>query len=191
MDDDLTRHHEAVVRFVGKFIRGDRFLAEDMAQEAFLRAHSATRTGDGSALTWLCAIALNLVRDHFRRLSRRPEDNAPSEDLEAFPASVDIEASVLVDEMDACVRSFVFDLPERQRTMVALHDLAGHDLADVAAFLGVEPGNARVILHRGRKALRERMTRDCELSFDDAVPCARRGTARQAEVNRPTSVSAT
>lgn len=173
MSDAFLQHGAGLQRFLLRLV-GDRFLAEDLAQETMLRAHKAERRGDSSVFTWLCAIALNLVRDHARSVARRREEAVPDEDLALHPAPDDIEAVLLEEEMTACIRSFVLDLPERQRTMLALHDLGGCDQADVAALLGVDAGNARVILHRGRAALRKRMERDCELSFDDSVPCVRR-----------------
>jgi RNA polymerase sigma-70 factor, ECF subfamily len=173
MSETYHQHEAALRRFLTR-LTGDPFLAEDLSQETMLRAHRAERRGDSSAFTWLCAIGLNLVRDHARVVARRPEDAVPDEDLAQYADTQDIEADALENEMAACIRSFVLALPERQRTMVALHDLGGCDQAEVAALLGVEPGHARVILHRGRAALRRRMERDCDLAFGDAIACSRR-----------------
>jgi len=46
-------------------------------------------------------------------------------------------------------------LPDRQRTVVRLRDVHGLDAEEVCALLDIEPGNQRVLLHRGRARLRQ------------------------------------
>jgi RNA polymerase sigma-70 factor, ECF subfamily len=171
--EELSRHRPGLHGFLVR-LTGDPVLAEDLAQETFARTLTSNWREEAAPFTWLCAIALNLLRDDARRTTRRREEAVPYEALALLPAVDDIEAAALESEMAACIRDFVFDLPEPQRTMVALYDLGGCEQAEVAAMLGLTPGNARVVLHRGRAALRRRMARECELRFGEAVPCARR-----------------
>ncbi len=74
-------------------------------------------------------------------------------------------------EMATCIGRYVLQLPERQLEAVALHDMGGLGHAEIALHLGISEGNARVLLHRGRAALRRILEEHCVLSFDDSIPC--------------------
>jgi RNA polymerase sigma-70 factor (ECF subfamily) len=126
--------------------------------------------------SWLSAIALNLVRDHFRAQAREPDALADDQALDEVPFDgADVEQALLQAEMSACIGEFLARLPRPQDEVVALHDMAGLRHREVAALLDLTTANARVLLHRGRAALRRIMEDDCVLSFDDdTIPCERR-----------------
>lgn len=153
----------------------DEALADDLVQEALLRATGAAGglRGEASPATWLTAIALNLARDHFRAAKRMPP-SAPLDQAENVPASDRPERDVLHAEMSGCILGHVARLPERQREAVLLHHFAGLGHREIAAALGISEGNARVVLHRGLGTLRASLGRECILDFDDDVPCERR-----------------
>lgn len=174
--DDLAEHRQAVLSFVMRLV-GNAALADDLTQEAFLRA---TRTGKGhrgeaSKRSWLCAIALNLVRDHFRASGRRPDTTSDEEVLRHIRSGdEDAETGVLKKEMADCVAGYLFRLPASQHDVVALHDMAGLSHREIAVQLRISEQNSRVLLHRGRSALREILEENCVLSVgSDAVPCER------------------
>lgn len=166
----------AVVRGFILKIMGDPTLADDLVQETLLRAHKARATfkGNASQSTWLCAIALNVMRDHFRATARRPEQVSDEQMLLALRDEDVLEDNVLQDEMSSCIRRYVLLLPERQRDIVALHDIAGHTHREISAVLGISQANSRILLHRGRAALKLLFEENCILSFDDPVPCQRK-----------------
>ena len=162
-----------VVRgFVLKLI-GDPSLADDLVQETLLRAHKseAMFKGKASRTTWLCAIALNVMRDHFRSNARRPTQVSDPQALLALTTEGAMEDDVVQKEMDSCIRRYVLRLPERQRDIVALHDIAGLSHREISSTLGISQSNSRVLLHRGRAALKLLLEENCTLSFDDSVPC--------------------
>ena len=74
MIEKLPQHRQIVRGFVMKLV-GDAALADDLTQESFVRATRTEKShrGDASERAWLSAIALNLVRDHFRATKRRPQ----------------------------------------------------------------------------------------------------------------------
>jgi RNA polymerase sigma-70 factor (ECF subfamily) len=158
--------------FILKLV-GDPSLADDLVQETFLRAHKsgAGFKGDASRRTWLCAIALNLMRDHFRATARRPKQVSDPDVLLALPSEEAVEDDLIQREMDSCIRQFVLRIPEHQRDVVALHDIAGLTHREVASALGISQSNSRVLLHRGRAALKLLLEENCVLCFDDSVPC--------------------
>lgn len=174
--DDMSRHRDAVRGFALKLL-GEVALAEDITQETFLRAQrtDAGYRGEAGEKSWLCAIALNLVRDHFRTTARRPETTAEPEAVENVAAPGDAELNLLESEMSSCIGEFLARLPRPQYDVVALHDTAGLGHAEIAAQLDISVANSRVVLHRGRQALRGMFEEGCVLAFgEDAFPCERR-----------------
>ena len=167
-----TDECEFVHGFVLK-VTGDHSLADDLVQETFLRAHQseATFKGDASRTTWLCAIALNVMRDHFRATARRPTQVSDPQALLTLRNDEALEDDFLQHEMDSCIRQYVFRLPGRQRDVVALHDIAGLTHREVSSALDISQSNSRILLHRGRAALKLLLEENCTLCFDDSVPC--------------------
>ena len=174
---DLAQHRAALHRFVVRVV-GNADLAEDVVQEALLRAIASPAgfAGNAKPLTWLSAIALNVLRDHFRRPATRREVGGGEETLEALPSEdEDALLALMKDEMGACIGDHLMALPDRQREVLTLHDIGGASHAEVAAALGIAEGNARVLLHRARAALRDRLGRHCSLALGrDEVPCTPR-----------------
>ena len=179
MGDDpsagMAEHRPAVRRFVGGLVRNDA-LAEDLTQETFVSAQRAKvkRRGESSLQTWLIAIALNLVRDHFRAAGRAPETAAGEGVLERLPSGEDIEHGLLEKEMAECIAEHLARLPSPQFEVVGLYDRAGLGHGEIADSLGISAANSRVLLHRGRAALKRILEDSCRLSFDgDTIPCER------------------
>lgn len=174
---DLALHRAALHRFVVRVV-GNADLADDVVQEALLRAIASPAgfAGRAEPLTWLSAIALNVLRDHFRRPATRREIGADENALESMPSEdEDVVLALMRGEMGACITDHLMALPDRQREVLTLHDIGGASHAEVAAALGIAEGNARVLLHRARAALRERLGRHCSLALGrDAVPCTPR-----------------
>lgn len=174
--DRLASHRDAVRGFVLRLVR-DEAVADDVTQETFFRAQrsSSPHRGVASEKSWLCAIALNLVRDRYRADARGREVPTDAGVLEAVASGSDAEQEVLQAEMSACVAEHMLQLPRPQYEVVTLHDLGGLTHREIAALLGLSEGHSRVVLHRGRAALREILERNCILSLDgDPVPCERR-----------------
>lgn len=169
---DLAQHRDALVHFIRRMV-GDVALAEDLTQETLLRAERSRASfhGDASPRTWLFAIALNACRDYFRANARNTERAVDLSAAERLPANVNLEQAQAQTEMGTCISAYLFRLPERQREVVALHDMGGLDHEEIARLLGITEPNARVVLHRGRASLRALLEKHCDLAFDDAVPC--------------------
>jgi RNA polymerase sigma-70 factor (ECF subfamily) len=172
--EQLAAHRSSVRGVLLRMVR-DEALAEDLVQEALLRASRAANhmRGEASPATWLTAIALNCARDHFRAAKRRPATTGLDE-ADAVPAADEPEFEVMQAEMSGCILGHLARLPERQREAVLMYHFAGLGHSEIAGVLGVAEGNARVILHRGLAALRTSLDRECKLDFGDRIPCERR-----------------
>jgi RNA polymerase sigma-70 factor (ECF subfamily) len=141
--------------------------ADDVAQEAFIRAHAALSgfRGDSKFSSWLYRIALNRSLTHLKRRGRRPEpvDLGPGADglAAVLPdGGPSPERLVLDDEFRRRVRRAVAALPPRYRAAVTLFYLEEKDYTEVAGVLGIPMGTLKTHLHRARAMLREALAQD-------------------------------
>jgi RNA polymerase sigma-70 factor (ECF subfamily) len=137
---------------------GDRALAEDMVQEAFIRAWNKLHLFKGEARfgTWLHRLTVNLVLSDRRIRVKRVKTEQPIEEHpEVQDGSVrDPDAGVERD-LEAAIAS----LPERARTVLVLYDIEGYKHAEIAAMTGMAEGSSKAQLHRARKLVRETLER--------------------------------
>jgi RNA polymerase sigma-70 factor (ECF subfamily) len=186
-DVDLAAYRDPVWGFILRRV-GDRSLADDLTQEAFLRAERSIGgyRGEASLRSWIFAIALNVVRDHFRAIQRGPDSPAPAAAAEQPCPGQGAERALLESEMTSCVDGYLSRLPRLQRDVVSMHDKAGLTHAEIATVLGVSVGNSRVLLHRGRAALRRVLEENCHLSFGaEGIPCERKPDAKRDSCASP------
>ncbi|MBI5762334.1 MAG: sigma-70 family RNA polymerase sigma factor [Planctomycetes bacterium] len=149
---------DRVVTVCARMVR-DRGVAEDLAQEAFVKAWQSLASFDGRSAfyTWLYRIAMNLCLSE-RRRPRRVVNMADEglanrrESGEALPG----DAAELKEE-HARVLTALAELDEEHRAVVVLRDVQGLDYEEIAGILGVPRGTVKSRLHRGRMELRERL----------------------------------
>jgi RNA polymerase sigma-70 factor (ECF subfamily) len=132
--------------------------AEDVAQDAFLRAHRAFASlRDRDCFrAWLVRTAFRLALDRLRGERRR----ARREDVAAIEAPVhaeSVEEAAARAEMRARVGAAVDALPEKLRIVTVLAAIQEHDVASVARLLELPEGTVKSRLHLARKALAERL----------------------------------
>ena len=133
--------------------------AEDVAQEAFLRAHRslADFRGDAKLSTWLYAITSRLCLNRLASADRRRvtyDDDAVARTPADDPApTADIERR----ERERALHDAIAGLDHDRRMVVVLCDLEGLPYEDAAAALGVPLGTVRSRLHRARMELREKL----------------------------------
>ena len=162
-----------LLRMARMFVR-DQAVAEEVLQETWIAVLRGIDRFEGrsSLRTWLFRILVNRARTRAVREARslpfssvgpEDEDGAPAVDPDAFrdggwitpPAQPDTE--VLAGELRGRLADIVDTLPERERTVILLRDVAGLEGPEVAEALGVSEGNQRVILHRARSKVREQL----------------------------------
>jgi RNA polymerase sigma-70 factor (ECF subfamily) len=136
-------------------------LARDLVQQTFLHMHRARADFRAGARLkpWLFTIATNLVREHFRRVGRRPETSYEAAREEA-PSLEPAEAPVDLAELEAArldvrrLRDALGRLPENQRLVIELHWIQGHPFSEVAEMVGASVSAVKVRAHRGYQRLR-------------------------------------
>jgi RNA polymerase sigma-70 factor (ECF subfamily) len=153
---EATLPHLDTLYRVARHIGADRWNAEDLVQETYLRAFAAFDTHVGpSTRAWLVTICVNLARSEGRRRSRRVAESPAAatdlEDLEPIGPDVYHQVQARLDK-EAVVRALE-GLTGEQRRAIVLMDLAGHTAAEVAEMLGVPRGTVLARVHRGRRRL--------------------------------------
>jgi RNA polymerase sigma-70 factor (ECF subfamily) len=133
----------------------DRGRAEDLAQEAFLRAWRglAQWRRESSFSTWLFALAANVLRSELKRF---PTVNLPLDAI-AEPATPAAQHGALSKKLSReAVRRAVLALPLRYREPVILYYFHEMDLSRAAATMGMPEGTLKARLSRARALLRRR-----------------------------------
>lgn len=151
----VRRYLDDVYRLTSRIL-GDRELAQDATQDAFVNALGALDRfrGDASFRTWLLRIALNAARSVGRRQVRRREVTlvlAEHEPALGQDAATRVEQSTEA----ARVERVLATLPTKQRLAVTLRIQQGLSYAEIGAALDCSEGAARVNYHLGVKRLRE------------------------------------
>lgn len=134
-------------------LSGSRWAAEDLAQEAFLRAHRdwvrvRRMTSPGG---WVRRVALNLARSRMRRL--RSETLAK---LRVEPTSV--MSNPVSDSESEAFWEEVRRLPSRQAQALVLRYIEDLSVAEIADVLDIAEGTVKALLHQGRERLRRQLS---------------------------------
>ena len=134
----------------------DRGRAEEMAQEAFLRAFRGLPKWrrDAAFSTWLFALATNLYRTEIRRI---PPPTVPLDEIVAPPDRSRTDASVDDDDRRRVVRRALDSLPAKYREPLVLFYFHDQDVATAAASLRLPEGTLKSRLSRGRDLLRKKL----------------------------------
>lgn len=153
----LVRRHQSRVYGLARSVVRDPHLAEDVAQEAFVRAWRFAGAFDprrGAAVPWLMTITRNAAIDCIRSRRIRPESHFESlGDVVPGSASDPVDLFVQRSEMSRTMAALV-KLPETQRRAVVLASYAGWTAAEISESEGVPIGTAKTRIRTGLKRLR-------------------------------------
>ncbi len=154
----VERHHSPLIGFLYRMTGGDRALAEDLVQEAFLRVLKAIRRYEYPRpfKPWLYAIATNLAHDHFKRADIRQAADQPAEKAVQVPDQAEGPEgqAVAADEAQRVARALQ-RLPDGQREAVILRYYQELALNEISEALGVPVGTVKSRLSLGLRRLRE------------------------------------
>ncbi len=171
--DDATAYEELVNRWQARIRRlmdswvRDKDLAEDLAQEVFLRVYRSRKSYQPAAKfgTWIIRIANNVANNAVRDRSRRREYSPPmNADNQRQPPGLDqlaVEKSAAMPvrrldqfERSEMVRQAMLSLNERQRTAMTLSKFEGLSYQEIADAMETSTKAVKSLLSRGRVALK-------------------------------------
>jgi RNA polymerase sigma-70 factor, ECF subfamily len=149
----MDRYKRPILNFVYRLL-GNASDADDVAQEAFVRAYQNIRKfspGRARFSTWLFQIARNAAIDHLRKRSRRHEELLD----ETTPAAASRE--VEANEIGGRIASAVAELAEDQRTAFVLAEYHGKSYAEIAEIMDCSEKSVESRLYRARQSLRKKL----------------------------------
>lgn len=175
-DDDEDAFAQLVAAYQDRLVSlfhhvlHEQEVAEDLAQEVFLRIYRARQTYMPTARfsTWLFRIANNLASNSRRGRGRRrevalnlrdsgPLGSRPQERLLADKSALMPTRQVARNELQQVVRSALDDLNDRQRMALLLHKFEGMSYAEIGETMELTPAAVKSLLSRARESLRVKL----------------------------------
>ena len=146
----VERHQQPVRRFLLRLTAGDAMLADDLAQETFIRAWQGLNSFRGTAnlQTWLTSIAYRVFLDEQRK--RRTFNDTPVEELNNCPQQ-DEDSGSKGTKID--IDTALATLSEAERTCVILQCIEGHSIKEIAAITDMNENTVKSHLARGKNNL--------------------------------------
>ena len=168
----VDRHQRSLINFF-YHLGWDRQVAEDCAQEVFLRLyrHAATYEPQAKFTTFLYRIARNLWIDRVRSVASRggkqvsleaeqgPAGERSLRDRLAGPAPTPVEI-LERQETEAALKRAIELLPEEQRTVLVLSEMQGLKYQEIGAILDIPVGTVKSRMHTAMEKLKEMMADD-------------------------------
>jgi RNA polymerase sigma-70 factor (ECF subfamily) len=162
--EQIVRRHQRAVLTLLVRLTGDAGLAEDLAQETFVKAFRSLGAFDTARRlsSWLLRIAHNTGIDALRRqrLKTVPIETAAANDQPLDPAAPELPDPLERQALAAALQSAMQHLSPDQRTAVSLRYDEGLSFAEIGQVLGMPEATARSHVHRGRKLLAASLTAD-------------------------------
>ena len=161
----VLRYQHKVLKLVMRYIR-DTMEAEDVAQEAFIKAYRALPgfRGDSAFYTWLYRIAINTAKNALVSMKRRPIDySLDLQDPDQFELQARLkdgetpEHLVLTEEIRETVNGAMAELPEDLKTAIVLREIDGLSYEEIAAAMDCPVGTVRSRIFRAREAIDKKL----------------------------------
>lgn len=157
----IFRRYERRVFNMAARMTGNRDDAEDIKQEAFIKAHKAIGSFRGGKFsTWLFKIAANLCLDRARRKMNKitsSEGLVEQVDWRNAEDDTDPEYVLLREEFSRAVRTVLATIPPHYRILLVLRHIDDMSYEEIAEVIGCSVNALGVRLHRAREVFRERI----------------------------------
>lgn len=160
-DQLVLRYQHKVLKLVMRYMR-NHAEAEDIAQEAFLKAYRAIHSfrGDSAFYTWIYRIAINTAKNALVAAKRRPldydldlQDPEQNERNGRLRDEATPESLLLTEEIRETVDAAIGALPEDLRRAVVLREYEGLSYEEIAAVMECPVGTVRSRIFRAREAI--------------------------------------
>lgn len=161
----VRKYQHKILKLVMRYVR-DPTEAEDVTQEAFLKAYRALPKfrGDSAFYTWIYRIAINTAKNFLVAAKRRPLDynldlqDPEQYDMQARLKDIDTpERMMLTEEIRSTVNRAIDKLPEDLRTAIILREMEGMSYEEIAQTMECPVGTVRSRIFRAREAIDKRL----------------------------------
>ena len=157
----VLKYQHKIINLVMRYVR-DPELAQDITQEAFIKAYRALPRfrGDSAFYTWMYRIAVNTAKNHLAAQRRRPMNvELDLQDPEQYNLHAKLketdtpEGVALSNELRESVERAIAALPEDLRTAIILRELEGMSYEEIAQTMECPVGTVRSRIFRARDAI--------------------------------------
>jgi RNA polymerase sigma-70 factor (ECF subfamily) len=161
----ISKYQHRIISLVARYV-SDQTEAQDVAQEAFIKAYRAIDRfrGDSAFYTWLYRIAINTAKNWLVARKRRP----PATDIDAADAEqYDMESrlkeqgtpenELMREEIKRTVFDTIAELPDDLRTAIMLREMEGMSYEDIAITMDCPIGTVRSRIFRAREAIDQKL----------------------------------
>jgi RNA polymerase sigma-70 factor, ECF subfamily len=157
----VLRYQHKIVQLVNRYVK-DHSEAQDVAQEAFIKAYRALGSfrGESAFYTWLYRIAINSAKNHLVSRSRRSSDyQVDVQDAEALENAPQLqgmdtpERELLSEEIVKTIQAAIEGLPEEMRVAITLREFEGMSYEEIAEAMDCPVGTVRSRIFRAREAI--------------------------------------
>ncbi len=166
----FEKYYDRIFRYIQGMVKNSAE-AEDLTQEAFLRAQRERETlkDPRALLSWLYRIATRVSLDRLRQ-----RKSAAARESSVDPAEIDppdlslpsLEKGLEQEEMSACVQRFLIDLPDSYRSVILLADMHALTGPEISEILDIPLATAKIRLHRARLRFKTALEAGCKFSYD-------------------------
>ena len=157
----VRKYQHKIAKLVGRYVR-DHAEAEDVTQEAFIKAYRALRgfRGDSAFYTWLYRIAVNTAKNYLESRGRRPvsldlelEGLEMLDDSESLREQATPERQLLTGEIATTIQQVLDLLPADLRMAITLREVEGLSYEEIAEIMDCPIGTVRSRIFRAREAV--------------------------------------
>ena len=157
----VLKHQHKIINFCYRFT-GNKFDAEDIAQEVFINVYKSAKRYKPKALftTWIYRIATNLCLNYKRNKKRHPEESLEiieeNESRKKFvsPKSNEPDIQLLKQELSNLVQNTIQNLPENQKIALILHRFEGMSHQDIAESMNCSISAVESLIFRAKQNLK-------------------------------------
>ncbi len=160
----VNRHKDKIFTSINMLVK-DRYLAEDLFQEVFIKIIDTLRKNnyneEGKFLPWAIRIAHNLCVDHFRKVKRTPTITTGDDHdiFEVINVSADgADKAIIKSQSHEKVRQLLEQLPAEQREVIVLRHYADLSFKEIAALTNCSINTALGRMRYGLMSMRKMMT---------------------------------
>lgn len=146
--------NKSIYNFVYFSVGRDKHLAEDIAQETFLRAwkyRNSYESGKANVKTWLFTIARNLIIDNYKKIKEVSNENIDTEDETNVSLALDesIDIRIALDQLDLS-----------SRELITLRYIEEFELSEIALIIDKNINSTKVAIHRAMQKLKQIITNE-------------------------------
>jgi len=147
---------------------------EDLLQDIFLKIFNSLQTfrGEANINTWIYRIATNTVIDRLKsnthKFSKVQHELNPTlmhYNNSQYASTFDKQLEKA--EMNDCIRQFINELTEKNRTVFVLSQYEGLTNKEIAEILNISIDSVKIRLHRAKETLKASLTHNCNIYFDE------------------------